>query len=243
MSVLSGGVVMHRTGLLVFSALVAAIPLVVTPAEGADMLRRPIPAAEVAMAPEHAYDWTGFYAGAQAGGVWGRSHWSDFAGGPAFDTDGASALGGVQIGYNAQWDRFVLGVEGEFSGFSISGRGQCSSTVGTECRTRQNWIGAARLRGGYAFDRVLFYGTGGVAFTDYRFDQTVGGPQSWSGGSRVGWTAGLGLEYAFADRWTAGVEWKHYDFGKRTGSGGLGPTSVGFREANDVVVAKINYRF
>ena len=50
-----------------------------------------------------------------------------------------------------------------------------------------NFFGTVRGRVGYAFDRVLFYGTGGFAYGD-------GG----TGGDdfRTGYTAGGGIEYA-----------------------------------------------
>ena len=52
-----------------------------------------------------------------------------------------------------------------------------------------NFFGTVRGRLGYAFDRVLFYGTGGFAYGD-------GG----TGGDdfRTGYTAGGGIEYAHA---------------------------------------------
>lgn len=225
--------------MLIRSSLFAVALCCTTSAFAADMSTR---AAPVAAPITSAYNWTGLYAGIQAGGVWNRSNWSNFAG-PEFDTNGSSALIGIQGGYNYQWNNVVLGVEGEFSGFIADGKSQCSNAVGTQCRTRQTWLAAARARAGYAFDRVLVYGTGGIAFTDYKFEQTVAFSQSWGGGNRVGWTAGLGLEYALTDYWSIGAEWKHYDFGKKTGSGGINPASIDFREASDVAVVKLNFKY
>ena len=56
-------------------------------------------------------------------------------------------------------------------------------------------IGTARLRGGFAFDRFLAYGTGGAAF----------------GEDEVGWVAGGGAEYAVTDNFSAGIEYLHYE--------------------------------
>lgn len=188
------------------------------------------------------YTWTGFYVGANVGGAWNDSKWSDF-GGPEFNTNGSGAVYGGQIGYNYQIQQFVLGVEADFDGSSVKGDNQCSSTVGSVCRTKQDWLASVRGRAGYAFDRLLIYGTGGVAFTKYKFDQIVLLDQSWNGGSRTGWTAGLGAEYALSDHITAGVEWKYYDFGKKTGDGGISPPSIGFKETENSVIAKVNYKF
>ena len=61
----------------------------------------------------------------------------------------------------------------------------------------------SRGRVGYAADRVLFYGTAGGAFGNIE-------PAPMAGSSsrpKAGWTAGAGVEVAFADNWTARVEY------------------------------------
>ncbi|WP_258589406.1 outer membrane protein [Mesorhizobium sp. AR02] len=51
-------------------------------------------------------------------------------------------------------------------------------------------------------------------------------PQTFAGRARVGWTAGLGAEYAFTDHWTAGVEWNYCDFGSKDGASSSNSTFV-----------------
>ncbi|TIS12923.1 MAG: porin family protein, partial [Mesorhizobium sp.] len=97
-----------------------------------------------------------------------------------------------------------------------------------------------RGRLGYAFDRFLVYGDAGVAFTKYKIAETEPFPDSFGGGSRVGWTAGLGAEYALTDHWTAGAEWNYYDFGTRNG---VQTGKLDNRDRENVVVGKINYKF
>lgn len=221
------------------SALLASIAMIAS-ASAADLAARPAPIAAPLAAP--VFDWTGFHVGLQAGGAWNASHWSGFVGTP-FDTHGSGGLIGGQIGYDRQFGNFVLGVEGDLAAVGVDGRGQCSNVPGTVCSTKQSWVGSARGRVGYALDRVLVYGTGGVAFTNYSFREIAPFPQSWNHGSRVGWTAGVGAEYAFDANWSVGAEWKYADFGTKRGSGGFGPTSVDFRETENTLVARINYRF
>jgi len=115
-------------------------------------------------------------------------NWSGFYigghGGWAFG-DGAFDDGfvvGGQIGVNWQFNNFVVGVEGDGSWADIGGADSLETIRG---------------RAGLAFDRFLAYGTGGGAFQD--FDD-------------LGWVAGAGLEYAFTDFVSAGVEYLHYDF-------------------------------
>src|ERR1700740_3689651 len=67
--------------------------------------------------------------------------------------------------------------------------------------------GSIRGRTGLAFDRVLIYGTGGVRLTRFRpvlFDTTgfftrLPGTNSTISNTRVGWTAGGGVEYAITN--------------------------------------------
>jgi outer membrane immunogenic protein len=58
-----------------------------------------------------------------------------------------------------------------------------------------NAVGTLRLRGGLAFDRFLVYATGGASFD----------------ANAVGWAAGTGLQYAFTNNWTGGVEYLYYE--------------------------------
>jgi outer membrane immunogenic protein len=74
------------------------------------------------------------------------------------------------------------------------------------------------------WDRVLIYGTGGLAVAALdsnthidRFDNITGAfVTSYFGAyreERIGWTAGGGIEWAFANNWTAKAEFLYLDFG------------------------------
>ena len=56
------------------------------------------------------------------------------------------------------------------------------------------WFGTVRGRVGYAFNNVLFYGTGGLAFGELR-GETFGLSESHT---TAGWTVGVGAEIGFA---------------------------------------------
>ena len=103
-----------------------------------------------------AFNWTGFYAGINGGGAWGRSNWS--ASGNSFDTSGG-VVGGT-IGYNWQAGPTVFGVEGDIDWSGIKGSTTCG---GFSCETKNDWLGTFRGRVGYAFNRVMPYVTGGLA--------------------------------------------------------------------------------
>ena len=83
--------------------------------------------------------------------------------------------------------------------------------------------GSIRGRLGVAWDRVLIYATGGVAFGGINTDITVfgtdffGTPVFGSGNrstTRVGWTVGGGLQYAVTNNWSVRAEYRFTDFGR-----------------------------
>ena len=133
-----------------------------------------------------AYNWTGFYLGANVGGIWGNGSTAttlifDNAVFPTpfFPTSlGSSAsswLGGAQAGYNYQIGSAVLGVETDFDWTNLSRSGSFTSgvdpglgtTVTVTSSARMNWLGTLRVRAGFAAtadNRLLIYGTGGLAY-------------------------------------------------------------------------------
>jgi outer membrane immunogenic protein len=178
------------------AAAAADLPLVKVP-----------PVAPVAYAPAAIYSWTGIYIGGQVGAGFGRSSWSDpFSGANnAFDS-GAGVLGGGQVGANYQLNRLVLGVEGDFSWTGLRGSG--ADLIGDTIATNTHWTSTVTGRVGAAFDRLLIYGKGGVAFAR---DQSSFIDLAGNGGSnaftRTGWTAGVGRSQLRL----AGVEFHHAD--------------------------------
>jgi len=70
---------------------------------------------------------------------------------------------------------------------------------------------------GAAFDRLLVYGKGGVAFAhDINTLNDIAACMASTDLNRVGWTAGAGLEYAFNQNWTARIEYDYLGFGFET---------------------------
>jgi outer membrane immunogenic protein len=185
------------------------------------------------------YNWTGFYIGVNAGGAFGRL--KDNIG----SSDSLNGFaGGAQIGYNFQVNNVVFGLETDFQG---SSQKISESTVDplfgvVSASARLNYFGTIRARLGLAQDRWLVYVTGGYAYQNVKVDVTSSVFGSGSASStRGGWTIGGGLEYAFAGPWTAGIEYLYLDSGNRDWN--LGGQNVNLRATNNVVRAKLNYRF
>jgi len=209
----------------------AAAVLLSTPTLAADLA--PMPAEPVA--PTYLpFTWAGPYVGVQVGYGWGDENDNQSFNFPEpdpepadeFDMDGF--LGGVHAGYNWQMGALVLGVEGdvEFSTYEGDANFLYESTdpdiiASGNLSMESDWQASLRLRAGFAVDRLLVYATGGVAFADAELsvDGTTEGDLVGSfGGSDdqtlIGWTAGVGLEYAFTDNFTARVEGRYADFGE-----------------------------
>lgn len=185
------------------------------PAFAADLPARTYTKAPVYKAPQAIYNWTGFYIGGHIGGGFENSSWTDPFTGTNDTFNNSGFLGGAQIGVNTQFNWLVLGLEGDFSWTSaIKGAG--TDSLGDSITTSPQWTSTVTGRIGAAFDRLLVYGKGGVAFAEDKSTFTpVGGASATDTTTRIGWTAGAGLEYAFTDNWSVRAEYDYLGFGSK----------------------------
>jgi outer membrane immunogenic protein len=207
-------------------------------ANAADLPRhREMPAkAPAYVAP--AYNWTGLYLGINGGYGWGNSEWTSAgASTGSFDINGG-VVGGT-LGYNWQMGRAVFGVESDLDWSGIKGDTSDGLCVGFTCETRNNWLGTARGRIGYAFGRVMPFVTGGLAVGDIK--SSVAGASSTD--TKAGWTLGGGIEAAIAGPWTAKVEYLYTDLGSANCDPGVCGASTDVDFHTNLVRAGINYRF
>lgn len=170
------------------AALIAAC---MSPAQAADLpygSRAPYTVNQ----PLNAFSWAGPYLGGNLGYAWG-----DVTNNP---TKPSGLAGGVQGGFNLQSGAFVYGLEADIQ---ASG----ANDTFAPWKFSNPWFGTVRGRVGYAFNNVLFYGTGGLAFGELR-GETFGLSESRTG---AGWTAGVGAEFGFAPNWSAKVEYLYVD--------------------------------
>jgi outer membrane immunogenic protein len=173
----------------------------------------PPPQAPVAYNPNvvPVYNWGGIYYGINGGYAVGTSNWNDPNNPFGVTSTGNFSVSGFAVGptvgANFQSDAFVFGVEGDFDYMGVKGTSTSTFCTANPCETKQTWLGTARLRVGYAADRVLFYGTAGGAFGNIEAGVN-GGFQS---SSKAGWTAGAGIEAALSDNWTARIEYLYVD--------------------------------
>jgi outer membrane immunogenic protein len=114
-----------------------------------------------------------------------------------------------------------------------------------------NWLATVTGRLGYAWDRVLLYAKGGVAFADeehdFGFFVDLLPVASTGEKTRTGWTVGGGVEVAFAGNWSFKAEYNFMDFGdKDVGfTNQFGDFVGSARIDQQIHVAKVglNYRF
>jgi outer membrane immunogenic protein len=261
-------------GLLAATALTAAG---LSAATAADLPSRAAPAPILAAVP--VFTWTGFYVGVNAGYGWHNDNNNNrtvFVPGGAVgvgsvpgaitfnDDNNDGFVGGGQIGYNYQMGSFVVGVEADIQWADLGGSNGTAfypaqwGIYGFEpagAAGGVDWFGTVRARAGVAFDRALIYATGGFAYggADNNNDFF-----SNNNDVRTGWTLGGGVEYAFTNNLTAGLEglWVNLDNNNSTFIGSSVPFAGAARTAvevansdnsndNDffVVRAKLNYKF
>jgi len=158
--------------------------------------------------------WTGFYLGAGIGDGWGTADFVD----PLAPTTASVSPKGFLVsgvtGINYQISSAVIGVEGDFTGAWVKG-----STVDSANNTLQTsvfWTASIVGRLGWAFDRLLIYGRGGVGF-DYDRDTVIvpSGASALGSVDHFGWTVGGGVEYALTEHWTGRLEYDYLKFATR----------------------------
>lgn len=272
------------------SALVAAFSATTTYA--GDLPHKAVTSAQVAT-PNPIFDWSGFHVGMNAGFAQGGDTLRDLGSPSVVSALGTNRInlksegftGGAQVGYDYQLrpgDGFVVGIEGDAQHVGLQRTRNLQSTPeipansvsGFGYTDRDNFAATATTHGlytirgriGFALDRFLVYGTGGVAFGDTRTRGAYSSEeltyqdhvlvrsypdtqQSFRLRSiQAGYAAGGGIEYALpqqrdtAQAVTIRVEYLHYDLGQRTlgGDNAFKPKATNY---GDLVRAGLNFKF
>lgn len=205
----------------------------------------------------------------------------------SYTTNGSGVTGGVQVGCNYQTGALVWGAEADFNyaglhetvfasydrvGCPFFGAGNgCASPHTETVKNDLDWFSTFRGRLGYTWDRLLLYGTGGLAVGQIRSSTNVAfGNQefiingvTFAGSDsriRAGWALGAGAEWALGSNWSIKAEYLHLDFGSFNylssctpvaicrGGGGIpvgesGSWLTSVRARDDVFRLGVNYRF
>lgn len=230
-----------------------AVPaLFASSAFAADLPRRsyaPSPQPSYSAPMHSAYNWTGFYAGANLGYAWGSL---GDVGNVSFGKPSGFTLGGT-LGYNHQFSNgFVLGAEGDLNWLNA----KSSSSVGViptggdtalpaYYTGEMNWMWTARARAGFAIERVMLFGTLGYAGANVaeKFSQPGATParNGSTSGAHHGWAAGLGLEYAFTNTLSMKAEYLYASLGQKTVF--TAPYTTKVEPSLSIVRMGVNYHF
>ncbi len=190
-------------------------------------------------APVPFYNWSGFYIGLN-GGIGGGpvSPLYNITGLPQPGYPGDQRLdeqhhrmggvfAGLQAGYNHQLNNnIVLGVESDLQWSNVGAQSSNNTHFNYDIGgsypiggynfagmwISQNWFGTTRLRAGYAFDHLLVYVTGGVAYSNFSIGNSAYGSEffpnpanyvniaSAASSTRFGVAAGAGVEVGLTSR-------------------------------------------
>lgn len=223
-------------------ALLLASTAFVTPALAADVIYQEPPAPAPMMIEPIATTatWTGIYIGGQAGVSFSNSDSINFDA----DEDGifdnirsnndnnSGFIGGAHIGYDYQFaNNVVLGAVADINyidaetnrNFTVVNplNGQ-AGTFGVN--EELDYLGTVRARLGYAFDSVLVYGTGGLAYAGYDRSSTLPGTGAGEGfagytfeesgsSADIGYSVGGGIDVMATQNISFGVEYLYTNLG------------------------------
>ncbi len=187
--------------------------------------------------------------------------------------NGSGFIGGVQAGLNVPVPMSlpffatiptVIGFELDMQGSTLSAGstkaipvgiafvgGALNTTPGVTTASQQlQWLSTLRARIGYAgFDRMLIYGTAGVAVGQVKETFNTSSPAKVYSGStdsvKAGPTIGGGIEYLITDKLSIKGEGLYYDLGSDTQSVSNGLFQFGkeFRTRGAIFRLGLNYQF
>jgi opacity protein-like surface antigen len=188
------------------------------------------------------YDWSGPYIGAFTGAAQGKDGWNFPQAANSANPQIAGLIVGGTLGYNKQFDRWVVGVEGEVAYTNASGGQACLGNVfnanpSQNCNNDIHLVATAAARFGYTWlDRILLFAKAGGAWTNSTLTVSCNGDaQFFQGGCfpannpfgagvqtmtlndpRFGGLMGAGFELALTPMWSAKLEYDFMDFGSKS---------------------------
>lgn len=233
-------------GAVVFAAANPALAADLIPPPG------PPPQAPATYVPTTAplYNWGGIYFGINGGYGFGNSNFNaatSFTGSGDFNVDGG--LVGGTLGANYQSGSLVFGVEGDADWTDIKGSTSSNGCAAGSCQTStsNDWLATLRGRVGYAFDRVLLYGTAGGAVGNVKGTLTSGTTTVSGDNTEFGWTAGAGLEFAITPNVTAKAEYLFVDLSNGSVTCSVAAcaatTTVPVKFDANIIRAGLNFKF
>jgi len=213
------------------------------------------------------FNWSGFYIGGNVG--WGYTNAEssfqaenalteafDIVSSQNYEQSASYLTGGVQAGWQRQWNTWVFGIEAGYTAtrFDTSEFSPPLVTPASDLFRSIKLSDIFTLTGrvGYAYEQWLAYFKGGWATADVSASYTqvsTGTVLSTVSDRQNGWTAGVGVDYAIHPNLFLGVEYNYLSI--RTGL--IPPANLIVNNSNILVgatntdtqnvVLRLNYRF
>ena len=228
-----------------------------------------------------AFSWTGYYVGLNVGGAFDNTDRVDVSGLSSILGTGPDALSlrnkssgvtaGGQAGYNYEFalgnsNGIVVGLEVDAAYTDLSSNlpidsGDIVAGSTVNLRSRLDYLGTIRGRLGYAYDRFLFYGTGGFAYGTVEHSATLDVPGLGSMAAanlttnEIGFAYGGGVEYALPvdtffhlpnnNAVTVRAEYLHYELGETSANFALPgvAASIKLHDVGNLARFGVNYKF
>ena len=225
---------MRKTTIIAFAMGFLSI-LPASAADIAPVYKAPPPAAPVA-------NWTGFYLGGNLGYGWGNHEMTEtvtagpnllivppgstlYGGAQSFDIDPRGFNGGIQAGYNWQFNQsWVWGIEADIQATNMKRTADCARSCNTNTaiasgilpalfpvtfsnytdEQKLNWFGTVRGRLGYSNGPSLFYVTGGLAYGEVERNSSVSGSSTFLGLFPLNTFSGSSSNKSVNTGWTVG---------------------------------------
>ena len=196
------------------------------------------------------YNWTGAYAGVNAGAAFSNFNPKTTVGPFTYFADSSAAsidangsphisgngfVGGAQIGYNYQAGHVVYGIQADFDALDTSASNTTTkvypdfspTTYTIHQSVKTTSLFTARPRIGWVQGNTMVYVTGGLADAQIKYDSSftdtfdsVTGNSSKSD-SKLGSVFGVGAEFAVAKSYSIDAEYLYASFGRISTSGAL----------------------
>ncbi len=184
-------------------------------------------------------DWAGAYAGINLGYAWSvgdvkqTGSMATLVDGYSNAYDDNSTIGGIKLGYNWLVGSLILGAEATLNASNLeSGKTQSNDYGFAQDRfhstTNVDWSGSLKGRLGISpVNHLMIFTSAGLAVgyveNHSRFDVVYPGAPENNGTvkksaseTRLGWTSGLGAEYALSNQLATTLEYSYTDLGDET---------------------------
>jgi outer membrane immunogenic protein len=119
---------------------------------------------------------------------------------------------GAEVGYDRQIGGVVLGVVGVARGTRLDG--DSTDGVAQALKSRMDAYGTLRARIGVPIDRLMVFGTVGLALGRLQIENQPLGLSDRH--TLTGWVAGGGVEYVYNKKITLRAEYQRVDFGQQS---------------------------